>query len=244
MNRMNGSSYLSRQLGAEQPADDQLAERLSRQLQAKRRYDAEQNFERGYALIQALFARHSRLNVIRLDLEYLHEHLPSLEQAKDDFNRLLNNSRYNAIFDHVVGVAWRLEWAPDTGWHWHVIYFIDDSKRNQDWYIAQQIGHYWCNVITGGRGRMHNCNADKNQYKRLGIGTISHDDYDKRDVLVNVVLRYLTKVDERLFVPKGTRSFGTSQMPEPHSGLGRPRALCSAEVRSQSASSYQHRLHR
>lgn len=107
------------------------------------------------------------------------------------------------------------------------MFFVDDSKRNRDWYIAQRIGDYWCGAITGRRGRMHNCNTDKSKYKRLGIGTISHEDYGKRDVLANYVLRYLTKADElaRPRVPKGTKAFGTSQSPEPHSGLGRPRRV-------------------
>jgi hypothetical protein len=209
----------------------------SRERAAQRRFAAEENFRRGEELINALFASYSRLNVIRIDLLYKREHRASLEEAKADFNRLLNNSRQNSIFKHIVACIWRLEWAFDAGYHWHVIVFQDDSKSNRDWFVAQRIGDYWCNVITEERGRMHNCNADKNSYKRLGIGTIHHEDFGKRDVLVNVVLRYLTKADElaRPRVPKGTRTFGMSQMPKPHSGLGRPRRTLSlAEVSEES----------
>jgi hypothetical protein len=192
-----------------------------------RRFGAQENFRRGKALIEALFRRYARINVVRIDLGYLRDHRPALEQAKEDMALFLNNSRRNSIFHSVVGTIWHLEWGVETGYHRHVMLFLDGSKTRQDGYVAQQMGEYWVGPITKGRGRFHNCNADKNLYKRLGIGMIGHDDEEKRDVLVNVVLRYLTKVDElvRPRVPKGTKTFATSHMPEPHPGAGRPRMM-------------------
>lgn len=192
---------------------------------AVRKFGVQENFQRGRTLIDALFRRRFRLNVVRIDFSYKREHLPSLEQAKEDLDRLLNNRRNNTIFHSVLGYVWHLEWAFKSGWHWHVMFFLDGSKTRHDTYVANQFCDYWKRYITGGRGRCHNCNADKNKYKRLGIGMISHDDTEKREVLVNVVLRYLTKVDEiaRPRVPKGTKTFGTSHIPEPHPGTGRKR---------------------
>jgi hypothetical protein len=198
---------------------------------------AKLNFRNGKALIEALFAKCSRLNVVRVDLEYLERHPASLEQAKADFSRLLNNSRQNAIFAHMLGYIWRLEWARETGFHFHVIFFFDDSERNQSFYIGQQIAEYWDNVITKGRGRTHICKIGEYPPDRLGIGTIDRRDIRKRSVLVNVVLHYLVKADELACprVPKGTRTFQTSQMPEPHSGLGRPRSMYSGGVTGQAS---------
>jgi hypothetical protein len=192
---------------------------------ATRRFAVEENFRRGKALIDALFARHARLNVVRIDLGYLRAHKPTLEQIKQDFGHFLNNARQNSIFHSVVGFVWHLEWAFMTGFHVHLLAFLDGSKTRHDAFVTQQMGDYWKNVITKGCGRIHNCNAEKSKYKRLGIGMISHDDQAKRDVLVNVVLRYLTKVDElaRPRVPKGTKTFGTSHMPDAHPGTGRKR---------------------
>lgn len=48
-------------------------------------------------------------------------------------------------------------------------------------------------AITGtasslqGADGSHNCNADKNKYKRLGIRMITHDERQKRDVLLEDV---------------------------------------------------------
>lgn len=192
---------------------------------AARRFGVKRNCLRGRQLIAALFRRYARLNVLRIDFEYLSEYPASLGQTKDDFSRFLNNHRHHSTFKHLVGYIWHLEWAFKTGYHWHVMLFLDGSKTLRDAYIAQKIGEYWVRVITEGRGRYHNCNAAKNKYRRLGIGMISHDDAEKRAVLEGKVLEYVTTIDElaQPRVPRGTKVFGTSQMPEDHPGIGRKR---------------------
>ena len=196
---------------------------------AKRRFAVEENFRRGKKLTDALFIRYSRLNVVRIDLSYRTEHRPTLWQIKKDFARLLNNARQNSIFETVKGFVWHLEHGFMTGFHVHLLIFLDGSDTRHDGFVAEQMGLYWENRITEGRGRFENCNFNKNRYKHLGIGMISHHDDQKRGVLVNYVLRYLTKLDEvaRLRLAKGTKTFGTSQMPEPHPGTGRKRRLVS-----------------
>lgn len=192
---------------------------------ARRRFAVEENYRRGLMLINGLFERYARLNVIRIDLNYRQDCKPDIDQAKADLTRLLNNARSNSIFDSVVGYIWRLEWGFGSGYHWHVIFFMDGSKTRSDYFAGKQIGEYWENVVTEGRGRHHNCNTHKNDYRRLGIGMISHADESMRDVLVNTVLRYLAKLDElvRPTKLKGVRTFGTSQLPDPHPGTGRKR---------------------
>jgi hypothetical protein len=191
----------------------------------ERRHGFKENFRRGRAFVDALFRKWSRLVVVRVDLEYLNEHRPTLESAKADFETFLNNARHNAIFEFNVGCIWRLEYAIKTGYHFHVIFFFKGSHAWKDGYIAAQIGDYWKHSITKGRGRYHNCNFDKNVYKHVGIGVINDYDIEKRDALVTHALGYLTKIDElvRPVLPRGTKSFGTSHMPDPHSGKGRKR---------------------
>jgi hypothetical protein len=192
---------------------------------AKRKFAVHENFQRGETLINKLFDRHNRLNVIRIDLGYRREHSPSLEQVKVDLARLLNNYRHNSNFDSILGWVWRLEWAPQTGYHLHLLFFLHGSKTLRDSFAARTLGAYWENNITDGRGRHHNCNLEKSKYPRLGIGLISHLDGEKRGVLVHDVLSYLAKVDVlvRPRWPSGTRTFNTSQYPEPHPGTGRRR---------------------
>lgn len=190
-----------------------------------RRMRVEENFRRGKELINALFRRYARLNVVRIDLGYLSDHRAGFQQAKEDLARFLNNRRHKSVFRTVVATVWHMEWGVGTGYHWHVMLFLDGSKTRHDGFIAQQFCDYWDRVISGGRGRSHNCNFDKNRYKQLGIGVIDHADKDKRDVLLNLVLRYLTKADElvRPRTPRGSKTFSTSEFPEPHPGTGRRR---------------------
>lgn len=194
---------------------------------AVRRFGSKRNFLRGKQLINGLFRRYARLNAVRVDFGYLSEHPATLEQTKHDFSRFLNNQRNNLAFRNLVGYVWHLEWAFRTGYHWHVVLFFDGSKTLRDAYIGGLVGDYWVRVITQGRGRFHNCNADKNKYRQLGIGMISHDEPEKRSVLEGKVLEYLTTVDElaQPRVPRGTKVFGTSQMPDDHPGTGRKRRL-------------------
>lgn len=191
---------------------------------AIRRYEINQNFERGKRYIEALFERYSRLNVIRIDLMYKAAHFPTFEQIKGDFNRFLNNRRRKTFFKAEVGLIWRLEFAPYSGFHYHLIVFTDGSRVGRDILLATRMGEFW-SEITGGRGRFHNCNQDQLKYPRRGIGSISHNDVAERHTLVNEVLRYLTKTDElaRPPVPKGARTFDCTQPPAPHSGKGRKR---------------------
>lgn len=180
----------------------------------------EENFRNGKALIDSLFAAYERLNVVRVDLEYGRHAPASLQQAKKDLTDLLNKGRSNRIFKNALACIWRLEYTLDTGYHFHVIFFFDGSKRSHDGLIAAQIGAYWIRTITKGRGRYQNCNFSKNRYKTICIGTIKRREVAKRYFLIHIALQYLTKVDELVGPPGGVRAFGMSRMQEP-SGLGR-----------------------
>lgn len=193
-------------------------------------YQAKENNTRGKHLIDSLFERYARLNVIRLDLSYQREHRPDLKRAKRDFARLMNNRRCNKIFAQVVGIIWRLEYSRRTGLHYHVMLFADGSHIRGDALLGLAIGNYWTRVITHGHGRVFNCNLSKNKYKRLGIGMISHHDAEKRRILVDDVLTYLTQADllMRPHLPEGTKTFDATRPPLPPSGLGRKRSSAGA----------------
>jgi hypothetical protein len=189
---------------------------------AKQVERAERNFRDGQSLVDALLEGHAKLNVIRIDLTYRRSAPATLAHAKDDLRNLFNNRRQNAIFRHWVGCIWRLEYTTRTGYHFHLILFFDGSYRLRDGVICQQIGQYWTRAITKGRGRFENCNFAKNRYKAVAIGMIKRTDFAKRYFLVHVALQYLAKVDE-VVRPAAKKTFGTSQLPPPHSGLGRKR---------------------
>jgi hypothetical protein len=176
--------------------------------------------------VEALFAKFSRLLVIRIDLGYLMEHRGiGVETAQADLRRFLNNRRNNGMFrEKLVGYIWKLEYAELRGHHFHVVLFFDGAKSHKDAHIAERVGQYW-ERVTHGRGNYYNCNRRKHAYVRCGIGMVSHDDQVMRENLL-MAIAYLTKSEQllRLRRDKRVRAFGRGEMPKlGHSGLGRPR---------------------
>jgi hypothetical protein len=149
-------------------------------------------------------------------------------QAKADREHLFRNTRSNSLFNSMVGYCWKLELAPHKGFHYHMIFFYDGSKVQQDTNIARMIGEYWMNVITQGKGLYYNCNADKSKYERCGIGTINHYDTELRENL-NLAAQYLAKPDDYLRDNASNievdRTFGRGVMREKIENRGRPRKI-------------------
>jgi len=210
----------------------------SKEFKAKshtRVYNATRNFRSTKVYIDRLFKRYSRMMVMRLDLEYLKNHVSKLSvgDAQKDLKHFFNNMRSNKLFTPLLGYIWRREWGLERGIHFHVVFFYDGSLAHKDEYIASKIGDYWKNRITAGKGMHFNCNRNKlNRYKRLGIGMIHHADVQKREHLLEAV-QYLTK-KEIIFRPKDDgdfRAYGKGNMPSDKTdGPGRPRTIGVAEI--------------
>lgn len=161
--------------------------RATRQLKSMTRY------------VDSLFEQHSRLLVIRIDLLYLKEY--SKDLSFEEFNahliRLADNQRTNKIFRHVLGSIIKLEYGAQSGFHAHCMFFVDGSKQQNHEFIAQQIGEYWVNQITRGKGRYENCNRSANRYRYSCIGQIEYHEIDKRNNLITC-LEYFCKVEQCL----------------------------------------------
>ena len=192
---------------------------------------AKKNHEGMMRYIDSLFEHYSRLAVIRLDL---YEDGPIMSQsdiqkkywqAKYDLKHLLNNARMYSLFDAVVGYIWSLEYGPERGFHYHLVLFFDGSQVRNDVYLAREIGEYWI-YITKSRGDYWNCNANKEDYRRLGIGMIHFSDVEKINCLKQAAA-YLVKVDYyvRMLTLDNGRTFGRGEVLPPRtSTAGRPRA--------------------
>ncbi|MGB8416983.1 YagK/YfjJ domain-containing protein [Paraburkholderia sp.] len=144
--------------------------------------------------------------------------------AKDDMAHFLRNMRSNAIFDAMVGYIWKLEYSRWSGYHFHCVFFYDDSKVQKGALVSQQIGDYWENTITKGRGFAHNCNRDQRRYRSWGIGRVDYDDVDKR-VKLDQALAYLAKREQYVRVKPGSkcRVFQTGVVKQKPAS-GRPRS--------------------
>ncbi|WP_191486365.1 inovirus-type Gp2 protein [Pseudomonas sp. FEN] len=191
--------------------------------------------------IDALFARHSRLLVLRIDFSYgkggleiegvsaLRDRLNMLRVVSEKISRhrveligYLKNKRAEL---GMVGFVWKLEYGREKGHHYHMMFFLDGAKVRQDIVIAKRIGEYWNNVITQGKGVYYNCNGDKGKYKYCGVGMISYNDAEGLHNLKKAAV-YLAKVDRYISacMPEGKRTFGKGNTPKPSErSAGRPR---------------------
>jgi len=102
----------------------------------------------------------------------------ALEEVQSDRKRFFTNVKGKpSLFKHMVGYVWTIECGREAGYHLHMTLFFDGSRVQKHEYLAQEIGNYWKNVITNGRGYFENCNLKKKNMaigghlERLTIGT-------------------------------------------------------------------------
>lgn len=185
------------------------------------------NLKRLRNLIQALFGCHGRLLVLRVDLGYSLGDAPYIdyETARHHRERLCQQFHTHELFAHKLGHAWKLEWGPDKGFHYHFVFFFDANRRQKPVSLSEKIGELWTKFITGSQGIYHNCNRNaENIYAQNVMGEITYHDMVKRRHL-DTAIRYLIKIDDCAVLRVPGRSFQTSAIPRPRPGarLGRPR---------------------
>lgn len=179
--------------------------------------------------IDQLLENHSKIQVIRLDLSYTKEHAreASLEEINQDFTHLLNNRRSkSSVFGNMVGYIAKREYTEEKGPHIHSIFIYDGQKIRKDAHKGDQIGQYWKNEITEGKGIFHNCNREKGKYAECALGMIDHTDEAKRTVLKEKAIAYLCKEEQSVAPIKQSgaeRSFTRGISPRRKSNVGRPR---------------------
>lgn len=126
-----------------------------------------------------LTTHYSELLFVRVDLGYLKEQQVyiGIEDVQQHMNVLRNRiANQDGCFSGLRGYAWALEQGADKGYHCHLLLIYDPSKRQNDWYLADQVGQLW-QSITGNMGWHFNCNTTDHKQKfmrndRLGVGPI------------------------------------------------------------------------
>ena len=199
--------------------------------------------------IDSLFEYRSRLLVLRIDFSYQKDaggffttsdgeridlifgakNKDLLEkwsiEVREQRKQLIKNLKKNYKKD-LVGYVWKLEYGADKAFHYHMIFFLDESHHRQDVKIAESIGEMWKHEIAQGKGIYWNCNAKKKHFEKNGwiaTGKIKHDDHELRKNL-NHMASYLTKPDYfvKLTLSDGARAFGKGGKPQKIKA-GRPR---------------------
>jgi len=165
--------------------------------------------------IRHLQERHSRLLVLRVDLSWANEHKADItaDDARKHRQQIFRNMQKNPLFRHVLGTVWKLEYAPQRKFHYHMLFILNGNKAQQDGVIANAFGEYWKHTITKGKGIYYNCNAHKTRYKNCCLGKLERGDSSKDKGLLKA-LSYITKIDAcaRLVLPGNARTFGRGEV--------------------------------
>jgi hypothetical protein len=183
------------------------------------------------SFIDKLFYHKSKLRVIRVDLEYGREYGLDSEapitykEAVKHREVLINDLRKRLYKGSFIGFVWKLEYGLMNTFHYHMLIFLDASKIRGDVNAGWRIGRHWEDVVTGGKGRFWNCNANKSSYRECGIGEIPHS---SPELMANLkkAASYLVKADYyiRSAIPGRGRAFGKgAEIPKVKSNRGRPR---------------------
>ena len=164
------------------------------------KYEEGKNKESLSQYITQLVNHHARLIFVRVDLKYAKDcsHLITIEDFYEHINKLCQMMRNkNTCFRCLQGYAWALEQGGiEGGLHCHLLLIYDGNKRQNDWYIAKEVGEKW-KAITGGLGEFYSYHdkETKQGYERngkLGIGMIHRDEPQEVENAVDSAL-YLTE---------------------------------------------------
>lgn len=178
------------------------------------------NRRSGLDFEEEMFINRSRYLLLHITVNYQRKYrddvtLSTIQDHRDRFFRHIQEYP-NALLQMVQGVIWKLEEGSTSGGlHLHLLIFYS-AQRKADVMVAREIGEYWVNKVTSGRGDYWNTNANKDQLERwgVGIGQVNRHDISKRESLQAFIAHYMTKAnqtpqsrsqDEKLF---GVRFFG------------------------------------
>lgn len=191
-------------------------------------------FSRLRMLVEMHLQRTASILICRLDLHYppqsRHENFDTAhnpDQVSAEIQALLKytKKKYPGYLAYIV----RLEYGHSRGLHAHVAFLFNASIHQQDISISQDLGMFWKNDVTSGKGSFYNCNLSKPLYTHLGIGKINYSDTNK-EIGVMKMLVYLCKPD--LYFPSSPswrkmRRIRKSDLPGPlpvgQKKKGRPR---------------------
>ena len=181
----------------------------------------QQNRNSLYQYLTKLITHYSELLFVRVDLGYLEEQQVyiGIQDVQQHMNILRNRiANQDGCFMGLQGYAWALEQGTNKGYHCHLLLIYDPSKRQNDWYLADQVWQMW-NCITGNIGVHFNCNTTEHKQKfmrndRLGVGPIRCSNSVEVTNALNAAM-YLVNPEKyaqhlRAKIPY-MRSFGTGQ---------------------------------
>lgn len=168
-------------------------------------------------LVEHMFTKRSKLLCVRVDLLYRHVFRgerydaslpghPGFEMVGVQREHLLNIVRREILKDCFYSYIVRIEWAPGTGFHLHLMLLIDGRERMRGVRIADLIGLKWRTEVTNGQGYDFNCNrkALRGGYPVRGTGMFERSDVQGRLGLMKAA-EYLAKADHFVSFHRSSR---------------------------------------
>jgi len=203
----------------------------------------QRNIDNVTAFEEELFSdEHGRASwlVIELTLQYESKYRESitLDDVLKHRDKFFRARKYNKLMSCIKAYVWAIEEGEDAGFHLHVILFCLPVTKNDE-RLANQIGDYWADVVTEGRGKYWNSNREdlKPGYERkghgVGVGLIDHRDSKMRGSLLANLL-YLAKAEQQLQIRaegNNVHTFGMSDVPKKLKA-GRPRNVSAIGAKS------------
>lgn len=163
---------------------------------ARHERQAKANFKSSCKFVVDLFARCSRLLVLRVDL-YLRPEARSwgygsgAEKAAQRFLRWLRDRR---VLPGYLGSIVKRENGIDRGMHWHWMVFLDGHQHRDACGLTRLLGETWERTVGQARGSYFNCYARKDEYHFNGLGLVHASDEEKL-LGIRTALCYMTKRD-------------------------------------------------
>lgn len=167
--------------------------------------------------VNSIIHDHHKVLFVRVDLGYLKEKMPNITVADfyqhiEAMCRLLKDK--NGCFKYLLGYGLALEQGETKGYHAHLLLIYNGSKRQNDWYLADETLKKWMEITQPmGYGMNGNTTERKEHFSDrglLGIGMIHRaNEKEVRNALV--VANYLVHpekyVQKLLLKPSGKRTF-------------------------------------
>jgi len=164
----------------------------------KMNLNLERQRQSAFQLVDSLFAAHSRLLVLRVDLFY--RGFSAERSVSSDLQRFLRRVDADPRFHSLLGYVAKLEFGETRGLHSHLMVFLDGSKSHKDAHLAQELIAAWVEIVGDG-AHGNNCNAKADGYKTPGIGIVNHWDTTKRTNLLSA-LKYFFKHEQQVLVKR------------------------------------------
>ncbi|WP_440532352.1 hypothetical protein [Variovorax sp. YR566] len=137
------------------------------------------------------------LLTIRLDLHFhsSSDGYPYAPAVSEDeaYGYIVKFERYLRERHPLVRYMRNMEYGTESGFHFHMLVFLNGSLAQDGVGIAKTMGEHWEWVITEGKGRYFNCNAHK--YVKPVLGRIHYSNLVARQALLESAASYLAKTD-------------------------------------------------